>query len=49
LDAFDASSPEGLWLRGLIVLNLMSLVLDVVDVVRYVRGEREATVPGLGA
>ena len=29
--------------------NFVSLVLDVVEVSRYVRGEREPTVPGLTA
>jgi len=47
LAAFDAGSPEGIWLRGLIALNLMSLALDVVDVARYARGERTEIVSGL--
>jgi hypothetical protein len=30
----------GLWLRGLMVLNAISLGIDAVDVIRYVRGDR---------
>lgn len=44
LDFFAAGSPEGIWLRGVIVLNLVSLLIDSVDVVRYIRGERTETV-----
>lgn len=40
------SSPELflLWLQAVIVLNTISVVIDVVDVMRYVRGERDETV-----
>jgi hypothetical protein len=37
----------GLWLRVLIVLNSASLVLDAIDVVRFMRGERGETVPAV--
>ena len=37
----------GVWMRALMVLNAASLVIDVIDVVRYVRGDREETVTGL--
>ena len=37
--------PEGswmsIWLIALVVLNTGSLLIDAVDVVRYLRGERE--------
>ena len=49
LEAFDAGSPEGVWLHGLIALNLISLILDVVDVACYARGERAEVVTGLDA
>ena len=39
--------PFGWWLRGLMVFNALSLVIDVVDVVRYTRGERQEVIAGL--
>ncbi len=32
------------WLLAVLVLNSISLVIDVVDVIRYVKGEKEPTV-----
>ena len=49
LDAFAADSPDGIWLRAVIAVNSISLVLDVVDVARYARGERAEIVSGLDA
>ncbi len=44
-------SPEGdffgLWIRALMVLNATSLIIDVVEVVRYIAGDRQETVPNL--
>ncbi len=37
----------GLWLRAVMVLNATSLVIDTVDVVRFLVGERAETVDGL--
>ncbi len=37
----------GLWLCTVIVLDAISLVLDAADVVRFLRGDRAETVPGL--
>ena len=37
----------GIWIWSLIVLNSVSLVIDAVDVFRYIAGDREETVPGL--
>ncbi len=37
----------GIWLRAVIVLNGISLVVDAIDVIRYIGGDREETVPGL--
>ena len=42
-----ATTGFGLWLRTVIVLDAISLVLDAVDVVRFLRGDRSETVPGL--
>ena len=42
-----ATDAFGLWLRTVIVLDAISLVLDTVDVVRFLRGDRAETVPGL--
>ena len=41
LDVFPSSQPFGLWIRALLVLNGISLLIDFVDVFRYVRGERK--------
>jgi len=37
----------GMWIRVLMVLNALSLVIDVIDVARFVKGEREEVVKGL--
>ena len=37
----------GYWLRGLITINTVSLVVDAIDVARYLRGDRRPTVSGL--
>ena len=34
----------GVWMRALIVLNSLSLVIDAVDVIRYIAGDRGETV-----
>ena len=34
----------GIWIRVLMILNALSLIIDVIDVVRYTAGEREETV-----
>ncbi len=39
-----ADDLYGTWLRLVVVLNLMSLVLDAVDVARFARGERSEIV-----
>ena len=41
LDIYSSSQFIGLWIRGLLVLNGISLLIDFVDVMRYVRGERK--------
>ncbi len=42
-----ATTAFGFWLRTVIVLDAISLVIDAVDVVRFLRGDRAETVPGL--
>ena len=39
-----ADGPMRLWLIGLIVVNGVSLVIDVIDLIRYLRGERDIPV-----
>ena len=40
LDEFPPSGPFGYWVAAVMILNSMSLLIDVTDVVRYVRGDR---------
>ena len=47
LDEIPSDTFFGLWLRILITLNVLSLVIDGADVIRYIAGEREETVTGL--
>ncbi len=44
LGYIPAVDPFGIWLRVLIILNLISLVIDAIDVVRYIGGDRAETV-----
>lgn len=37
----------GIWIRALIGLNAISLLIDIVDLVRYVQGAREEIIEGL--
>jgi len=48
LGEIPADEPYGMWIRALMLINGTSLVIDVVDVVRYLAGDREETVDGLG-
>lgn len=47
LGDIPAGDAFGIWIRALIVLNGVSLVIDAVDVIRYIAGDREETVAGL--
>ncbi len=47
LDAIPADDAYGLWLRALMLVNGISLAIDVVDVARYAAGEHAETVQGL--
>jgi hypothetical protein len=42
-----ATTGFGLWLLIVIVLDAISIVFDAVDAVRFLRGDRAETVPGL--
>ncbi len=47
LGQIPADSMFGIWIRVLIALNAASLVIDAVDVISYLAGDREETVKGL--
>ncbi len=47
LGDIPANDAFGVLIRALFVLNGISLVIDAVDAIRYIAGERQETVPGL--
>ncbi len=47
LGSIPAGDAYGAWLRALILLNSGSLLIDMVDVIRYLAGDRAETVQGL--
>ena len=47
LDVVPGDEFFGIWMRALIALNGISLVIDTVDVIRYIAGARAETVEGL--
>jgi hypothetical protein len=47
LDQIPADEFFGIWIRVLMTLNAVSLIIDAVDVGRYIAGERAETVKGL--
>ena len=47
LDQIPAADFFGIWVRVLMTLNAVSLVIDVIDVGRYIAGDRAETVEGL--
>ena len=47
LGQIPAGDFFGIWVRALMMFNVGSLVIDIVDVIRYITGEREETVKGL--
>ena len=47
ISGIPASDAFGIWIRILFVLNGVSLVIDASDVLRYIAGDRNETVPGL--
>ena len=40
LDELPPSGPFGYWVAAVMILNSISLLIDVTDVVRYMRGDR---------
>ena len=44
LESAPSDEPFGLWIRGVIALNAISLVIDASDVIRWMAGERGETV-----
>ena len=46
LEQNPADNSFGVWLRVVMVLNALSLVIDVVNVVRYIAGNRAETAEG---
>ncbi|MBN4054770.1 hypothetical protein JYT87_03585 [Nitrospira defluvii] len=47
LSQIPADDFFGIWLRALMVINAVSLVIDVADVVRYITGDRLETITRL--
>ncbi len=47
LDQIPSDDAFGVWIRVLIAVNMISLLIDAVDVVRYLAGDREETVKNL--
>ncbi|MCH8933291.1 MAG: hypothetical protein IH923_09505 [Nitrospinae bacterium] len=47
LDQIPPDDGFGVWVRALMVINATSLVIDAVDVLRYLAGERMEIVKGL--
>jgi hypothetical protein len=47
LGQIPADDAFGMWVRGVMVINALSLVIDGADVLRYAAGDRKETVPGL--
>ncbi len=44
LDTMPANDAFGIWIRALMALNALSLVIDCIDVARYVAGDRAETI-----
>ncbi len=42
-DPGHIASPFGLWVAAVMILNSVSLLIDGVDVIRYIKGERTPT------
>ncbi len=47
LGSIPADDFFGIWIRVLMTLNAISLVIDAIDVIRYIAGERGETVGGI--
>ncbi len=47
LSHIPADNFFGLWIRVVLIFNTVSLVLDAVDITRYIRGDKHQIVKGL--
>ena len=47
LSQLPADSVYGVWVRAVMLLNAISVIFDVVDVIRYISGNRGEIVEGL--
>ncbi|MFQ5543668.1 MAG: hypothetical protein ACE5FY_04885 [Nitrospiria bacterium] len=47
LSQVPANDFFGIWLRTLMIMNAVSLIIDVADISRYIAGERAETIKGL--
>ncbi|QDU07726.1 hypothetical protein [Gimesia aquarii] len=47
LNQIPPDDSFGLWVRGVIVVNSLSLIMDIIDVIRYARGDHKELVPDL--
>ena len=47
LNQIPSDDAFGVWIRVLIAINALSLLIDAVDAVRYLAGDREETVKNL--
>ena len=41
LDVVSVGEPFGIWIRAVLVLNILSLILDIIDVLKYAAGDRK--------
>ena len=44
LSTIGLDNPFGIWLASLVLINTVSLIIDVVDVIRFISGERSPTI-----
>ena len=44
LDQIPMNNLFGIWIRALIMLNAVSLLIDSIDVIRFISGDREETI-----
>ena len=51
IPTLSTQSPNarfGIWLYSIVILNSPSLIIDGIDIIRYISGDRTETVQGLG-
>lgn len=47
LSHYPSDDIYGIWIRVLMTLNAVALVIDVIDVIRYLAGDRKETIEGI--